>query len=87
MNCLEGEHFLRKAMARVLWGNVSTDPNAEMAKSYLGRLRYFNSAKTATPGNTRNLYMAKAKGGFIAFFNCLDIIVFQKIRKIFAWAI
>jgi len=55
-------------MARVLWGNVSTDPNAEMAKSYLGRLRYFNSAKTATPGNTRNLYMAKAKGGFIAFF-------------------
>jgi len=82
-----GRTFPSKGNGKSVVGKCFTDPNAEMVKSYLGRLRYFNSAKTATPGNTRNLYMAKAKGGFIAFFNCLDIIVFQKIRKIFAWAI
>jgi len=92
INCLNGEKYLRQALDSVFnqtytdweivfWDNGSTDLSGEIAKSYGDRVRYFYSEKTVPLGNARNLCMAQAKGEYIAFLDCDDIWLPDKLGK------
>lgn len=92
MNCLNCSKYLREAIDSVyaqtykdweiiLWDNASTDNSAEIAKSYDDRLRYFRSDETVPLGKARNWAIEKARGEYIAFLDCDDIWLPQKIEK------
>ena len=92
MNCLNCSKYLREAIDSVyaqtykdweiiLWGNASTDSSAEIAKSYDGRLRYFRSEETVPLGKARNLAIGQARGEYIAFLDCDDIWLPEKLEK------
>ena len=92
MNCLNGEQYLKQALDSVFkqtyddwevifWDNASTDGSAVIAKSYGGRVRYFNSQTTYPLGKARNFAIKKAQGDFIAFLDCDDIWLPQKLEK------
>ena len=92
MNCLNGEQYLKQALDSVFeqtyddwevifWDNASTDGSAVIAKSYGGRVRYFNSQTTYPLGKARNFAINKAQGDFIAFLDCDDIWLPQKLEK------
>ena len=92
MNCLNGEQYLKQALDSVFkqtyddwevifFDNASTDNSAAIAKSYGGRVRYFKSQTTYPLGKARNLAINEAKGEFIAFLDCDDIWLPQKLEK------
>jgi glycosyltransferase involved in cell wall biosynthesis len=92
MNCLDGERYLRQAIDSVFnqtykdweiifWDNGSTDASAEIAKSYGERVRYFCSKETYTLGKARNLCMAESEAKYIAFLDCDDLWLPQKLEK------
>lgn len=92
MNCLNGEQYLKQALDSVFeqsyddWeiiflDNASTDNSAAIAKSYGGRVRYFKSQITYPVGKVRNLAINETKGEFIAFLDCDDIWLPQKLEK------
>jgi len=92
INCLNGERYLRQAIDSVFnqtykdweilfWDNGSTDTSAKIAKSYGEKVRYFHSKKTYSLGKARNLCMAKSKAEYIAFLDCDDLWLPQKLEK------
>ena len=92
MNCFNGEKYLREAIESVyiqiytnweiiFWDNASTDQSAEIAKNYDDRLRYFKGEKTVTLGCARNLAIEQAKGEYIAFLDCDDIWLPEKLER------
>jgi len=92
VNCLNGEQYLKQALDSVFeqtyddWeviflDNASTDNSAAIAKSYGGRVRYFKSQVTYPLGKVRNLAINETKGDFIAFLDCDDIWLPQKLEK------
>ncbi len=92
MNCLNCAKYLREAVDSVFaqtytnweiifWDNASTDNSAKIAKSYDKRLRYFRSSKTVSLGKARNWALKEAKGKYIAFLDCDDIWLPQKLEK------
>ena len=92
MNCLNGEQYLKQAMDSVFkqtyddweaifFDNTSTDNSAAIAKSYGERVRYFKSQTTYPLGKARNLAINETKGEFIAFLDCDDIWLPQKLEK------
>lgn len=92
MNCLNCSKYLREAIDSVyaqtykdweilFWDNASTDNSAEIAKSYDGKLRYFQSKETVPLGKARNSAVEKARGKYIAFLDCDDIWEPEKLEK------
>lgn len=92
MNCYNSSTYLREAINSVyaqtyndweiiFWDNASTDNSAEIAKSYDEKLRYFHAEKTVPLGNARNLAIEKARGEFIAFLDCDDVWLPEKLEK------
>jgi len=92
MNCFNGEKYLREAIDSIyaqtypnweiiFWDNASTDSSADIAKSYDGRLRYFRGEETIPLGAARNKALEQAKGEFIAFLDCDDIWMPEKLEK------
>lgn len=92
MNCYNSSTYLREAIDSVysqtyrdweiiFWDNASTDSSAEIAKSYDEKLRYFHAEKTVPLGHARNLAIEKARGEFIAFLDCDDVWVPEKLEK------
>lgn len=92
MNCLNCSKYLREAIDSVyaqtykdweiiFWDNTSTDSSAEIAKSYDERLRYFRSDETVPLGKARNWAIEKAKGEYIAFLDCDDIWLPEKLER------
>lgn len=92
MNCLNCEKYLREAIDSVyaqtfkdweiiFWDNASKDKSAEIAKSYDHKLRYFRSNKTVLLGEARNLAIQQARGEYIAFLDCDDIWLPEKLEK------
>ena len=92
MNCLNTGEFLKEAIDSVFaqtcedweiifWDNGSTDSSAEIAKSYGPKVRYFFSEITHPLGKARNLAMEQAQGEYIAFLDCDDIWLPEKLEK------
>ena len=92
MNCLNCEKYLKEAIDSVyaqtytdweiiFWDNASTDRSAEIAKSYDEKLRYFRSNETVPLGKARNWAIEKACGKYIAFLDCDDMWLPEKLEK------
>ncbi len=92
MNCLNSEKYLKEAIDSVyaqsypnweiiFWDNASTDRSAEIARSYDARLRYFKGEETIPLGAARNKAMEQTKGEFIAFLDCDDLWMPEKLEK------
>ncbi|MFA6387273.1 MAG: glycosyltransferase [Candidatus Paceibacterota bacterium] len=92
MNCLNCAEYLGEALDSVfsqtyknweiiLWDNASMDNSAEIAKSYGERVKYFRSDKTYPLGRARNLAIEKATGRYVAFLDCDDIWLPEKLEK------
>lgn len=91
MNCLNSAKYLREAIDSVyaqtyknweiiFWDNFSTDQSSEIAKSYQdGRLRYFKGDKTVPLGYARNLAIEQCRGELIAFLDCDDLWMSEKL--------
>ena len=93
MNCLNSAKYLREAIDSVyaqtyahweiiFWDNLSIDNSAEIAQSFQdGRLRYFRGDKTVPLGHARNLAITQSRGEFIAFLDCDDLWLPEKLEK------
>ncbi|MBI4679900.1 MAG: glycosyltransferase [Nitrospirae bacterium] len=93
MNCYNGEEFLQEAIDSIyaqtfidweiiFWDNASADRSAEIAKSYNdGRMRYFRSKNTVPLGEARNYAIEQLRGQYIAFLDCDDIWLPEKLNK------
>lgn len=92
MNCLDCERFLKEAIESVyeqtytnweiiFWDNASTDRSAEIAHRYDAKLRYFRGQDTVRLGEARNKAVEEARGEFIAFLDCDDIWMPQKLER------
>jgi len=91
MNCLNCAKFLREAIDSVyaqnyqdweiiLWDNASTDNSADIAKSYDSKLRYFRGEHTIPLGYARNMALEKANGTYVAFLDCDDLWLPEKLE-------
>ena len=92
MNCYNGEKYLKEAIDSVyaqtyknweiiFWDNASTDSSAEIAQSYDGILRYFRGEETIPLYGARNKALEQVKGEFIAFLDCDDLWIPEKLEK------
>lgn len=92
MNCYNSGKYLREAIDSVyaqtyknweiiFWDNASTDNSAEIANRYDAHMRYFKADKTVPLGKARNLAIRKASGDLIAFLDCDDIWMPDKLEK------
>lgn len=91
MNCYNSDQYLKEAVDCVFaqtynnweiifWDNASTDNSAKIAKSYTDkRMRYFQSELTVPLGVARNLAIEKSSGKFIAFLDCDDLWMPEKL--------
>ncbi len=96
MNCYNSDRFLKEAIDSVyaqtfsdweiiFWDNASTDNSCEIAQSYDVRLKYHCTEETAPLGEARNLAMKKAQGKYIAFLDCDDMYLPEKLEMQFAF--
>ena len=92
MNCFNCSRYLEEAIDSVyaqtyenweiiFWDNASTDNSAEIAKKHDDKLCYFNSDETVPLGHARNFALGKARGEYIAFLDCDDIWLPDKLEK------
>jgi glycosyltransferase involved in cell wall biosynthesis len=92
MNCYNGDEFLREAIESVysqsysnweiiFWDNASTDDSSLIANSYDSRIKYFLADETTPLGEARNLALSEASGKYIAFLDCDDIYLKDKLDK------
>jgi glycosyltransferase involved in cell wall biosynthesis len=92
MNCRNAEEYLRQALDSItaqtyphweiiFWDNASTDKSARIAVSYGAKVRYFKNDAPVKLGKARNLALAQAQGRYIAFLDCDDQWLPQKLQK------
>ena len=92
MNCLDCARYLPEALDSaysqtytdweiVFWDNASTDESADIARGYGEKLRYFRSDETYPLGKARNLALEQARGKYMAFLDCDDVWLPQKLEK------
>lgn len=92
MNCYNSDEFLREAIDSIyaqsyqnweiiFWDNASTDNSASIAKSYDKRIKYFLANETTPLGEARNLALNNVNGKYIAFLDCDDIYLSDKLEK------
>lgn len=92
LNCLNSTLYLREAIDSVyaqtyknweiiLWDNASTEDVQSFLTGYDERLHYFKADKTVNLGEARNLAMSKAQGDLIAFLDCDDIWMPEKLSR------
>jgi glycosyltransferase involved in cell wall biosynthesis len=86
INCFNGERYLKEAIESVraqsyrnweivFWDNASTDGSAAIARAVGPQLRYFRSVETVPLGAARNKALAEAKGVYVTFLDCDDILL------------
>lgn len=92
MNCYNSSKYLREAIESVyaqtckgweiiFWDNASTDNSADIAKSYGEGLRYFRGEETVPLYAARNLALKEARGRYIAFLDCDDMWLPEKLEE------
>jgi len=91
LNCFNGAKYLKEALDSIygqtyenweiiFWDNGSTDESSSIANGYDGRLKYFYAKKTTPLGEARSLALREASGDYIAFLDCDDIYLPDKIQ-------
>lgn len=91
MNCLNCSKYVHEAIDSVyaqtyknweiiFWDNSSTDSSAEIARSYDERVRYFRGDRTVPLYAARNYALKQARGKYIAFLDCDDIWLPEKLE-------
>ena len=91
MNCYNSDRFLKEAIDSiyaqtfsdweiVFWDNASTDSSGEIAQSYNDKLKYYRAEKTTPLGEARNLAIEKAAGKYLAFLDCDDLWLEDKLQ-------
>jgi len=92
MNCYNSDRFLKEAIGSVyaqtfndwdiiFWDNASTDQSATIAQSYDERMKYHLAPQTTPLGEARNLALSRATGKYIAFLDCDDRYLPEKLEK------
>lgn len=92
MNCHNSAKYLREALDSVyrqtfkdyeiiFWDNQSTDDSSKIAQSYGTPLKYFCGEEYVPLGAARNKAIEKATGKYIAFLDCDDIWLPEKLEK------
>jgi glycosyltransferase involved in cell wall biosynthesis len=92
MNCYNGDKYLHEAVNSIyaqtysnweiiFWDNASTDNSASIVKSYNSRIKYHLATKTTPLGEARNLALNKVNGEYIAFLDCDDTYLPDKLEK------
>ena len=92
MNCRNSAKYLREALNSVyrqtfkdfeiiFWDNQSTDDSGKIAQSYGEPLKYYRGEKFLPLGAARNKAIEKASGKYIAFLDCDDIWLPEKLEK------
>jgi glycosyltransferase involved in cell wall biosynthesis len=91
MNCYNSETYLHEAIESVynqsfvdweiiFFDNDSSDSSASIALSYDNKIKYFKNNKTVLLGEARNLAIGKAKGEYVAFLDCDDVWLPEKLK-------
>ena len=92
MNCYNGQRFLKEAIDSVyqqtyhdweiiFWDNASDDESAKVAKSYDKKLKYFLAPSNTSLGEARNIAIRKASGKYVAFLDCDDKYLPEKLTR------
>ena len=92
MNCYNSDQYLQEAIESmyaqtysnweiIFWDNASTDNSANIAKSYDDRVKYFLASETTLLGEARNFALERATGEYIAFLDCDDIYLPDKLDR------
>ncbi len=96
INCYNSEQYLCEALDSVytqtfsdweiiFFDNNSTDGSAKIAQLHAshqdGKLKYIKNDKTVLLGEARNLAVAQASGQYVAFLDCDDLWLPEKLEK------
>lgn len=92
MNCRNCGTYLHEALDSVyrqtfkdfeiiFWDNQSTDDSSKIAQSYGEPLKYFRGGEYLSLGAARNKAIEKTTGKYIAFLDCDDIWLPEKLEK------
>ena len=92
INCYNSDTYLKEAIDSVyaqtyknweiiFWDNQSSDNSAEIAKSYDNKLSYFCSDQYLKLGDGRNKALEQVNGDLIAFLDCDDQWLPEKLEK------
>jgi len=92
MNCRNCEEFLQEALDSVyaqtfpdweviFFDNLSTDGSAGIARDCDERLHYLRGEQPLSLGAARNQALSAAKGEFIAFLDCDDLWLPEKLAR------
>ncbi len=90
MNCYNCSEFLREAIDSVysqtftnwdivFWDNASTDSSSKIALSYDSKVKYYRADQTTNLGQARTLAVEKATGKYLAFLDCDDLWLKDKL--------
>ena len=93
MNCRNGEKYLTESVKSVLqqtyknwelifFDNCSTDKSKKIIKNFTDkRIKYFNSKKSLSLYDARNLAIRKTKGNYVSFLDTDDLWTKDKLQK------
>lgn len=94
MNCHNSASFLREAIDSVyaqtytdweivFWDNLSMDDSPVIAKQYVetGKLKYYRGEVFMPLGAARNEAVARATGDYLAFLDCDDLWLPEKLER------
>ncbi len=91
MNCHNGEKYLKDSVTSlqkqkyknwelIFWDNCSKDGSKKIIKSFKDkRIRYFLAKKFTNLHKARNLALKKAKGKYVSFLDCDDLLLEDKL--------
>jgi len=92
MNCYNCDRFLKEAIDSVyaqtypnweiiFWDNDSTDNSAAIAQSYDEKVKFHRAPQTTPLGEARNMALNEVTGKYIAFLDCDDLYLPEKLEK------
>ena len=92
MNCFNGEKYLKDSITSlkkqsyknwelIFWDNKSTDNSSKIVKNFKEkRIKYYKAKKFTNLHTARNLALKKAKGEYVSFLDCDDLLLKDKLR-------